>query len=306
MTYLHQIDPIMVQIPEFTLFGQTFAPAVHWYGVMYLLGFTAAWFLGRQRVRAGRLPGVDEQAFGDFLFYAMLGVIFGARIGYILIYDLSAYIAEPLQIFKIWQGGMSFHGGLVGVLVASWWWARKYRLHFFDMVDFVAPLVPPGLGLGRLGNFINGELWGKYTEAGWGVVFSRAERDLVGLDEAALQRMHDAGMLDVMARHPSQLYQLALEGVLMFCVLWWFSRQPRPRYAVAGMFALLYGCFRFVVEFVRIPDEQIGYIAFDWLTMGQVLSFPLVALGLVLLWLSRRAPTLQPQPLPPSGGTPAA
>lgn len=296
MTYLHQIDPIMVQSPEFGLFGHTFAPAVHWYGVMYLLGFAAAWFLGRSRVRAGRLPGVSEQAFSDLLFYAMLGVIFGARIGYILIYDLSSYIAEPMQIFKIWEGGMSFHGGLVGVLAASLWWARKHRMHFFDIVDFVAPLVPPGLGFGRLGNFINGELWGKYTQAGWGVIFPHAERDLAGLDAGTLQAMHEGGLLDSLARHPSQLYQFALEGVAMFCILWWFSRRPRPRYAVAGMFALLYGCFRFLVEFVRLPDEQIGYLAFDWLTMGQVLSLPLVALGLFLLWRSHRSPTLQPQP----------
>jgi phosphatidylglycerol:prolipoprotein diacylglycerol transferase len=292
MTYLHQLDPILIELGPLK---------VHWYGVMYLLGFAAAWFLGRSRVRAGRLPGVSEQAFGDLMFYAMLGVIFGARIGYILIYDLSSYIADPLQIVKIWQGGMSFHGGLAGVLVASLWWARRHRLHFFDVVDFVAPLVPAGLGLGRLGNFINGELWGKYTEGGWGVIFPHAEADLAGLDAATLQTMHASGVLDQFARHPSQLYQLSLEGVAMFCLLWWFSRRPRPRYAVAGLFALLYGCFRFLVEFVRLPDEQIGYLAFDWLTMGQVLSMPLIALGLILLWLSRRAPTLQPQP-----GAPAA
>ena len=295
MTYLHQIDPIMVQSPEFSLFGMSFQPAVHWYGLMYLLGFTAAWFLGRSRVRAGRLPGVGEQAYSDLLFYSMLGVIFGARIGYILIYDLDSYIADPIQVFKIWQGGMSFHGGLVGVLAASLWWARKQGMHFFDIVDFVAPLVPPGLGLGRLGNFINGELWGKYTEAGWGVIFPRAEAELYGLSAAQLERMHASGALDAMARHPSQLYQFALEGVVLFCAVWWFSRKPRPRYAVAGLFALLYGCFRFLVEFVRLPDEQIGYLAFDWLTMGQVLSLPLVALGLVLLFMSRKAPTLQPQ-----------
>ena len=295
MTFLHQIDPILFQSPEFSLFGANFQPAVHWYGLMYLLGFSAAWLLGRSRVRAGRLPGVTEQAYSDLLFYCMLGVIFGARIGYILIYDLGSYIADPVQNFKIWQGGMSFHGGLAGVLVASLWWARKQRMHFFDIVDFVAPLVPPGLGLGRLGNFINGELWGKYTEAGWGVIFPRAEAELYGLGAAQLERMHASGALDALARHPSQLYQFALEGVVLFCAVWWFSRKPRPRYAVAGLFALLYGCFRFLVEFVRLPDEQIGYLAFDWLTMGQVLSLPLVALGLVLLYMSRKAPTLQPQ-----------
>jgi phosphatidylglycerol:prolipoprotein diacylglycerol transferase len=287
MTFLHQIDPVLIELGPLK---------VHWYGLMYLLGFGVAWFLGRSRIRAGRMPGVSEQAYSDLLFYSMLGVIFGARIGYILIYDLSSYIADPAQIFKIWQGGMSFHGGLVGVLVASLWWARKHRMHYFDVVDFVAPLVPPGLGFGRLGNFINGELWGKYTEGGWGVVFPHAEPSLQGLDSATLQALHDSGALDTLARHPSQLYQFTLEGVALFSVLWWFSRKPRRRYAVAGLFALLYGCFRFLVEFVRLPDEQIGYLAFDWLTMGQVLSLPLIALGLTLLWLSRRAPTLQPQP----------
>jgi phosphatidylglycerol---prolipoprotein diacylglyceryl transferase len=287
MTFLHQIDPVLIELGSLK---------VHWYGLMYLLGFGVAWFLGRSRIRAGRMPGVSEQAYSDLLFYSMLGVIFGARIGYILIYDLSSYIADPAQIFKIWQGGMSFHGGLVGVLAASLWWARKHRMHYFDVVDFVAPLVPPGLGFGRLGNFINGELWGKYTEGGWGVVFPHAESSLQGLDAATLQALHDSGTLATLARHPSQLYQFSLEGVALFSVLWWFSRKPRPRYAVAGLFALLYGCFRFLVEFVRLPDEQIGYLAFDWLTMGQVLSLPLIALGLTLLWLSRRAPTLQPQP----------
>ncbi|MGN6152201.1 MAG: prolipoprotein diacylglyceryl transferase [Lysobacteraceae bacterium] len=296
MTFLHDLDPIMVQFPAFTLFGNDVHPAVHWYGVMYLLGFTAAWFLGRSRVRAGRLPGVDEQAYGDLLFYSMLGVIFGARIGYILVYDLSSYVANPMQVFKLWEGGMSFHGGLVGVLVASLWWARRHRMHYFDVVDFVAPLVPPGLGFGRLGNFINGELWGKYTHGGWGVIFPHAEPGLQAYDATTLQSMHASGALDALARHPSQLYQFSLEGVALFCVLWWFSRRPRPRYAVAGLFALLYGCFRFLVEFVRLPDPQIGYLAFGWLTMGQVLSLPLVALGLVLLWRSHRAPTLQPQP----------
>ncbi len=296
MTFLHQIDPILFQSPEFSLFGSSFQPAVHWYGLMFLLGFTAAWWLGRRRIRAGRLPGVSEQAYGDLLFYSMLGVILGARIGYILIYDLGSYLENPVQIFKVWQGGMSFHGGLVGVLAASLWWARKHQMHFFDIVDFVAPLVAPGLGFGRLGNFINGELWGKYTEGGWGVIFPRAESELYRLGADQLERMHASGVLDQFARHPSQLYQCLLEGVVLFCAVWWFSRTPRRRYAVSGLFALLYGCFRFLVEFVRLPDEQIGYIAFDWLTMGQVLSTPLIALGLVLLLMSRRAPRLQPQP----------
>ena len=294
--WLHQIDPIAIQFPEFTVFGLGFHPAVHWYGVMYLVAFGLAWWLGRMRVRQGRLPGVDEQAFGDLVFYGMLGVILGGRLGYILFYDLSAYVADPLQVFEIWNGGMSFHGGLVGVCIAAWWWARKHRLHFMDVADFIAPLVPPGLGFGRLGNFINGELWGKYTGSDWGVVFPQAEAPLARMGAEQLQALHASGALDRYARHPSPLYQALLEGLVMFVVLWWFSSRPRPRYAVAGLFALLYGLFRFIVEFVRVPDAQLGYLAFGWLTMGQLLSLPLVALGLFWLWKSRRSPTLQPTP----------
>ena len=288
MIQLHQIDPIAFHLGPLQ---------VHWYGIMYLLGFATAWWLGRRRIRAGRLPGVDDQGFGDLLFYGMLGVVLGGRIGYVLFYAFGDFLANPLMLFKVWEGGMSFHGGLLGVAAAVFWWARKRRLHVFDVIDFVAPLVPPGLGLGRLGNYIGGELWGKYTPAGWGVIFPRAESTLAGMPPAQLQAQYASGALDALARHPSQLYQAVLEGLVMFCVLWWYSRRPRPRYAVAGLFALMYGCFRFLVEFVRVPDAQLGeggYLAFGWLTMGQVLSTPLILLGLYWLWLSRRSPTLQP------------
>ena len=292
MPYLHSIDPIALQLPGFSVLGTTFHPAVHWYGVMYLLGFGIAWWLGRRRIRAGRLPGIDEAAFGDLLFYGMLGVILGGRLGYILFYDFPTYLRDPLQALRIWEGGMSFHGGLIGVCVAAWLWARRHRLHLFDVIDFVAPLVPPGLGLGRLGNFINGELWGKYTDGPWGVVFPHAESQLSGLGAAQLQAMQAGGALDRYARHPSPLYQALLEGLVLFVAVWWFSGKPRPRYAVAGLFALLYGVFRFLVEFVRLPDPQLGYLAFGWLTMGQVLSLPLVAAGVYWLWLSRRSPVV--------------
>ena len=295
MTWLHQVDPIALRLPEFELFGRAFAPTVHWYGVMYAIGFGLAWYLGRRRIAQGRLPGVDANGFADLLFYGMIGVVLGGRIGYVLFYGFPAFLADPAMLFRIWEGGMSFHGGLLGVLVALWWWSRRQRLHFVETVDFVPPLVPAGLGLGRLGNWIGGELWGKPTEAGWGVVFPRAlPEQLARLDPAALRAQFEAGALDAYARHPSQLYQVALEGVAMFAILWWYSSRPRPRYAVAGMFALLYGVFRFAVEFVREPDAHIGYLAFGWLTMGQVLSLPLIAIGLALLWASRRAPTLQP------------
>lgn len=292
MPILHQIDPVAVALGPLK---------IHWYGLMYLLGFGVAWWLGRRRVRAGRLPGVDDNGFGDLMFYAMLGVVLGGRIGYVLFYDFGTFLQDPLMLFKVWEGGMSFHGGLLGVLVAGAWWSRRQRLNFFDTVDFVAPLVPAGLGFGRLGNYIGGELWGKPTQGtafeGWGVVFPHAlPEPFASMDAATLRAQFDSGMLDAFARHPSQLYQATLEGLVMFAVLVWYSRRPRPRYAVAGLFALLYGSFRFLVEFVREPDAQLGYLAFDWLTMGQVLSTPLILLGLFWLWRSRSAPTLQPEP----------
>ncbi|TWG92971.1 MULTISPECIES: prolipoprotein diacylglyceryl transferase [Luteimonas] len=293
MIHLHQIDPIAIQFPAFELFGRTFQPAIHWYGIMYLLAFATAWWLGRRRIAAGRLPGVDANGFGDLLFYGMLGVVLGGRIGYVLFYALPEFLREPLMIVRVWDGGMSFHGGLLGVLVGAWIWARRQRLHFFDVMDFVAPLVPPGLGFGRIGNYIGAELWGKYTQAGWGVVFP-TDPQLAGRSAEQLQAEFAAGALDAFARHPSQLYQAFLEGLVMFIVLWWYSSRPRPRYALSGLFALLYGVFRFAVEFVRVPDADIGYIAFGWLTMGQLLSLPLVALGAYLLWRSHRSPTLQP------------
>jgi len=292
--WLHRLDPIALQFPEFTVFGATLHPAVHWYGIMYLLAFATAWWLGRMRIRAGRLPGVGDAAFGDLMFYGMLGVILGGRLGYILFYDLPVYLHDPLQALKIWEGGMSFHGGLVGVCVATWLWARRQKLHFFDVGDFIAPLVPPGLFFGRIGNFINGELWGKYTGGDWGVIFPGAEPQLANLPAAQLQALHASGALDRFARHPSPLYEAALEGLVMFAVLWVYSRNPRPRYAVAGLFALMYGVFRFAVEFVRVPDMQLDYLALGWVTMGQLLSLPLIALGLFWLWLSRRSPTLAP------------
>ncbi|NCT69420.1 MAG: prolipoprotein diacylglyceryl transferase [Xanthomonadaceae bacterium] len=291
MIYLHQIDPIIFSLGPVKL---------HWYGLMYLLAFITAWWLGRLRASQGRLPGVNADAFSDLLFYAMLGVVLGGRIGYVLFYGFGTFLDNPLSIFKVWEGGMSFHGGLLGVMAAALWWSRKHRLHFFDTMDFVAPLVPPGLGFGRLGNFIGAELWGKQTHNDWGVIFP-TDPALRHLDALQLQAQYAAGALDPFARHPSQLYQAFLEGLVMFTVLWLVSRKPRPRYLVSGLFALMYGVFRFIVEFVRVPDEGV-YVAFGWLTKGQILSVPLVLLGLYLLWLSRRAPTLQPVvPVPNDG-----
>jgi phosphatidylglycerol:prolipoprotein diacylglycerol transferase len=241
---------------------------VHWYGIMYLVGFATAWWLGQRRASSANSVLQPEQV-GDLIFYGALGAVVGGRIGYVLFYDFGAYLAEPLNIFKIWQGGMSFHGGLLGVLVAMWLFARKQRLAFFEVTDFVAPLVPIGLGAGRIGNFINGELWGRVSHLPWAMVFPDPRAGGV-------------------PRHPSQLYEACLEGLALFVILWLYSRRPRPTMAVSGMFLIFYGMFRFVLEFTRMPDAQIGFVAFGWLTMGQILSTPMVLAGAGLVWWSYR------------------
>lgn len=237
-----------------------------WYGVMYLIGFAAGYLLLAYRAKKPGSLWTPEQV-SDVIFYGALGVILGGRAGYVFFYNFPVFLSDPLTLFRIWDGGMSFHGGFLGVMLAMWWYGRKQGRKLFDILDYGAPIVPIGLGAGRLGNFIGQELWGKVTDVPWGMVFPKAGE---------------------LPRHPSQLYQAALEGVVLFAILWWFSSRPRPRYAVSGMFALWYGVFRFSVEFVREPDAHIGYLAFGWLTMGQVLSLPMVAVGIFLLTLAYR------------------
>jgi phosphatidylglycerol---prolipoprotein diacylglyceryl transferase len=260
---------------------------------MYLSGFLGAWLLAEYRRQHGRLP-VTRDALGDLAFYVMMGVIIGGRIWYMLFYaDIHWIWQDPLALFRVWDGGMSFHGGLLGVLTAGLWWSRRNHMHFFDTVDFVAPLVPIGLGLGRLGNFINGELWGKPGSVPWAMIFPNARS--ADVDWATTHPQWQAALAQFggLPRHPSQLYEMLLEGVVMFSVLFLVSLKPRPRYLVSGLFALMYGCFRFGVEFVRVPDPQLGYLAWGWLTMGQIQSLPLIVIGLVLLVMSRKAPTMR-------------
>ena len=243
--------------------------AVHWYGLMYVIGFVGAWMLGDYRARR---PGSTwtKQDVSDLIFYGALGAILGGRLGSVLFYNFDYYLENPLEALFIWRGGMSFHGGLLGVALAVWLFARKTERRFLDVADFLTPLAPIGLCAGRIGNFINQELWGKVTDLPWGVVF------------------RGAGPLP---RHPSQLYEAFLEGVVLFVVLWLVSARPRPTGMVLGLFLVGYGGFRFLVEFVRLPDANIGYLAFGWLTMGQLLSLPMALAGLLLIvWAYRRSP----------------
>ncbi|MDM9650413.1 prolipoprotein diacylglyceryl transferase [Pseudomonas wenzhouensis] len=248
-----QIDPVAIALGPLK---------IHWYGLMYLVGIGGAWWLASRRLE--RFDATwNKDKLSDLVFWVAMGVILGGRLGYAFFYDFAAYIAEPAKILRVWEGGMSFHGGLIGVMLATWWFGKRNGKSFFELMDFIAPLVPIGLGAGRIGNFINAELWGKATDVPWAMVFPTDPEQL--------------------ARHPSQLYQFALEGVALFTILWFYSRKPRPTMAVSGMFAACYGVFRFTVEFVRVPDAQLGYLAWDWLTMGQVLCLPMILGGIGLI-----------------------
>jgi phosphatidylglycerol:prolipoprotein diacylglycerol transferase len=254
-----QIDPVAFSLGPL---------AVRWYGLMYLIGFALFFFLGRYRARRHSWRGVSYTVIDDLLFWGVLGVVLGGRLGYVLFYKPAYYAGHPAEIFSVWQGGMSFHGGLLGVLLAVWLVCRKHRLSFWTVSDFIAPLMPLGLAAGRLGNFINGELWGRPADLPWAMVF------------------RGAGPLP---RHPSQLYQFALEGVLLFVLLWIYSRRPRPAGAVSGMFLIGYGVFRFIAEYFREPDDFLGLLALG-LSMGQWLSLPMLAVGAGLLAWSYARP----------------
>ncbi len=276
---LINFDPIAISIGPLD---------IHWYGIMYLLAFLTFWAIGSLVAVKRRWWGWSTQDVSDILFYGMLGVILGGRIGYMLFYGTDLLLEDPFSLFRVWDGGMSFHGGLLGVMVAMAWFARHKHRSFWQVADFVAPLVPIGLAFGRLGNFIGGELWGRPTDVPWAMIFARTTG--FGSDEtAALNEAWRSGALDHLARHPSQLYQAGLEGLTLFIILMWYSSRPRPAAAVSGLFLLGYGFFRICVEFFRQPDTQIGFLVMNWLTMGMLLSLPMVAAGLTIMLLAYRA-----------------
>ena len=250
-----EIDPIIFALGPLK---------IRWYGLMYVIGFLLAWWLARRRCKRSDSPITAEQV-DDLIFYGMLGVILGGRIGYALLYGTQQLFSDPLYLVKITEGGMSFHGGLAGVLIAMWLYGRKLGLTVWRFSDFIAPMAPLGLGFGRIGNFINGELWGKPTDVAWGF------------------------MVNGQVLHPSQLYESILEGFLLFAILWWYSSKPRPYMANSGLFLLLYGVFRFFVEFYRVPDAHLSYLALGWVTMGQILSVPMIVLGAIMLVMAYRS-----------------
>ena len=261
----------MLVHPNFDPIAISIGPlAIRWYGLMYLVAFGFLWWLGRIRIARALAPITREQ-FDDLIFLGVLGTILGGRLGYVLFYKPAYYLLHPLEIFAIWQGGMAFHGGFLGVLAAAAFFAWRRRIDWWRLMDFIAPLVPIGLAAGRIGNFINGELPGRPTTLPWGMWFPQVDATPI-------------------YRHPSQLYQVALEGVALFAILWIYSSKPRPMGAVSGAFLVGYGFFRFVAEFARQPDDFLGLLQFG-LSMGQWLSLPMILAGVVMMvWAYRRAP----------------
>jgi phosphatidylglycerol---prolipoprotein diacylglyceryl transferase len=275
--YYHNLNPVAFSIGGF---------AIYWYSLTYLVAFAQFWWLGSLRARRADAPLKSEQV-GDLLFWGVIGVVVGGRLGYVLFYATGELLSDPLLLFRIRDGGMSFHGGLIGVLTVMWLYGRHLGCGFLRLGDFVAPLIPLGLAAGRFGNFIGGELWGRQTDVPWAVIFPDSIQ-AGGRHSEALYQLYLQGALDEFARHPSQLYQALLEGVALFAVVWLFSRRPRPVGAVGGLFLAGYGLFRFIAEFFRQPDAQLGFVALDWMTMGQLLSLPMLLLGIGLMVFAYR------------------
>lgn len=263
MHYIHDIDPIFLALGPVQ---------IHWYGLMYLIGFSLAYWLGMVKAKRPDSGWTKDQV-SDLIFYGAVGLVLGARFGYVLFYNFGSFLDDPLMLIKVWQGGMSFHGGVLGVITALILFSRKYKKNFFDVTDFLVPLAPLGIFAGRMGNFINGELWGKVSDLPWAIVFPHG---------------------GALPRHPSMLYEGILEGLVLFAILWWYTTSAkRPRMAASGLFLIGYGIARFTVEFVRLPDAHIGYLAWGWLTMGQVLTTPMILAGAIIMAIAyqRQKPT---------------
>jgi phosphatidylglycerol:prolipoprotein diacylglycerol transferase len=276
--FLVDFDPVALDLGWIEL---------HWYGVTYLVAFALCWWLLYRRAHAEHWPLTPSQA-GDFMFWAVIGVFVGGRMGYVLFYALDRWFADPLFPLWVQQGGMSFHGGLIGVMVAIALYARHLGTTFLRLGDFTVQVVPLGLACGRIGNFIGGELWGRPGDVPWAMIFPNAlEPGAVGAQ--TVREAWAAGQLDDLARHPSQLYQALLEGLLLFAIVWMFARRPRPAGAVSGVFLAGYAVFRWIAEFFREPDAHLGFIAFDWLTMGQLLSLPMFVAGIALIAYAYRS-----------------
>lgn len=253
------IDPVALQIGPLS---------IQWYGLMYLVGFALAWLLGRWRIK-NQLCSLSLRDLEDLIFYSVLGVVIGGRLGYVLFYKLNYYLSDPLSALYLWEGGMSFHGGLLGVLVVILFFSKKRGWKFLEVADFIAPLIPLGIVAGRLGNFINGELWGRATTVSWGMVFPQAQDGIV--------------------RHPSQLYEMGLEGFALFTLVWWFARKPRPTGQTSAIFLMGYGVFRVMVEFTREPDNYLGLFA-GVFSMGQLLSLPMIIIGFFIYRWAEKPP----------------
>lgn len=276
-----EIDPVALSIDAFTVAGKTLGPLnIHWYGLMYLCSFAVGWFLAQYRAKNSVRVITASQA-EDFTFYSAMGIIIGGRVGYVVFYNFSAWMDDLFMIVRLWEGGMSFHGGLIGLATAMLIYAKKINKNFFDLVDFVAPLAPVGLFFGRIGNFIGGELYGRATDVAWAMKFPNDPN---------------------VARHPSQLYEAFLEGLVLFIILFWFSHKPRPRGAVIGLFMLGYGVFRFFIENYRQPDAHITFLLFGWMTRGQILCVPMIVIGLFLIvWTYTREPARKAALAPKEG-----
>ena len=251
-----EIDPIALQIGPFK---------VYWYGLMYFFAFLSFIFLGKKQLKKRWWNDINEKMLDDALFYGAIGVVLGGRLGYVFFYQPSYYLSNLDEVFAFWQGGMSFHGGFLGVLISLFLISKKYGFPWLKLTDFIAPLVPLGLGFGRIGNFINQELWGRTTDLPWGMIFP---------------------VTDKLSRHPSQIYQALFEGLFLFLILWFFSNKKRPTGSISALFLIFYGFFRFLIEFTREPDNFLGLLYLN-LSMGQWLTIPMIGLGLCMYFLTK-------------------